>query len=163
MFWHTGLRLRELVSLDLAQVDVEAERLRSVHRKGGDRLDVHFNVEVTIALRRWLWQRRLYPRHEEERALFLSDRGTRLSARAIGELVGKYAAQAKLGKRVSPHTLRHSTATELVRRGNGIEVVAEVLNHGSLNTTRMYVHLVGEQVHAAVASLAEPIRASGRK
>jgi site-specific recombinase XerD len=58
----------------------------------------------------------------------------------------------------TPHVLRHSTATALIRAGNGIEVVADVLAHASLDTTRHYVHLVGDQVHAAVASLAEPPR-----
>jgi integrase/recombinase XerC len=152
--WHTGLRLAELLSLDLAQIDIEAERFRQVRRKGGHVVDVHFNVEVTIALRRWLWQRRHYARADQSPALFLSDRGNRLSARAVEDLVTNHARTAGLAKRVTPHTLRHSTATALIRAGNGIEVVAEVLDHRSLDTTRGYVHLVGEQVHAAVASLA---------
>lgn len=156
--WHTGLRLSELLSIDVSQIDLAAERFRQVRRKGGDVADVHFNVEVTIAVRRWLWQRRLYPNAEAVGALFLSDRGVRLSPRAVEDLVSRYAAAAKLGKRVTPHTLRHSTATALIRAGNGIEVVAEVLHHRSLDTTRGYVHLVGEQVHAAVASLAAPPR-----
>jgi integrase/recombinase XerC len=152
--WHTGLRLGELLSLDLGQVDAEVERFRQVRRKGGDVVDVHFNVEVTIALRRWCWQRRQYRRAEESPAVFLSDRGNRLSPRAVEDLVVGYVKKAGLGKHVTPHTLRHSTATALIRAGNGIEVVADVLHHRSLNTTRSYVHLVGEQVHAAVASLA---------
>src|SRR6185436_12001196 len=94
-----------------------------------------------------------YPHADQNRAVFLSDRGNRLSPRAVEDLVVKYAEAAKLGKHVTPHTLRHSTATALIRAGNGIEVVAQVLHHRSLDTTRGYVHLVGEQVHAAVASL----------
>lgn len=152
--WHTGLRLSELLSLDLGKVDFEAERFRQVRRKGGDIIDVHFNAEVTIALRRWLWHRKEYPAAAENPALFLSDRGNRLSARAVEDLVGRYARLAGIAKRVTPHTLRHSTATALIRAGVGIEIVAEVLHHASLDTTRGYVHLVGEQVHAAVASLA---------
>lgn len=157
-FWNTGLRLSELVSLDLAVVDFDAEVFRVVRRKGGKLLPVYFNVEVTIALRRWLWQRKDYPNADTSSALFLSDRGHRLSRRAVEDLVAKYAKLAGLNKRVTPHTLRHSTATELIRLGNSIEVVAEVLAHDSLDTTRHYVHLVGEQVHAAVASLAAPPR-----
>lgn len=162
--WHTGLRLSELLSLNLDQLDFGVERFRGVRRKGGDLVDVHFNVEVTIALRRWLWERRRYSHAERETALFLSDRGRRISPRAVEDLIVKYARAAQLGKRVTPHSLRHSTATQLIRLGHPIEVVAEVLHHRSLDTTRSYIHLVGEEVHAAVASLAGERRrkAAGR-
>lgn len=153
--WNTGLRLAELLSLDLAVVDFEAEVFRAVRRKGGKVLPVYFNVDVVIALRRWLWQRKEYPNAATDPALFLSDRGRRLSPRAVEDLVAKYAKLAGLDKHVTPHVLRHSTATALIRAGNGIEVVGDVLGHASLDTTRHYVHLVGEQVHAAVASLAQ--------
>jgi site-specific recombinase XerD len=156
--WNTGLRLAELLSLDLPVVDFDDEVFRAVRRKGGKVLPVYFNVDVTIALRRWLWQRREFPNAASNPALFLSDRGRRLSSRAVEDLVGKYAKLAGIGKHITPHVLRHSTATALIRAGNGIEVVADVLGHSSLDTTRGYVHLVGEQVHAAVASLAQPIR-----
>jgi site-specific recombinase XerD len=154
--WNSGLRLAELLSLDLAVVDFEAEVFRAVRRKGGKVLPVHVNIDVVIALRRWLWQRKEYPNAATSPALFLSDRGRRLSSRAAEDLVGKYAKLAGIEKHVTPHVLRHSTATALIRAGNGIEVVADVLAHSSLDTTRHYVHLVGEQVHAAVASLAQP-------
>jgi integrase/recombinase XerC len=153
--WNTGLRLAELLSLDLAVVDFEDEVFRAVRRKGGKILPVYFNVDVTIALRRWFWQRREYPNATSNPALFLSDRGGRLSPRAVEDLVAKYAKLAGIEKHITPHVLRHSTATALIRAGNGIEVVADVLAHSSLDTTRHYVHLVGEQIHAAVASLAE--------
>ncbi|MBN2559505.1 MAG: tyrosine-type recombinase/integrase [Phycisphaerae bacterium] len=153
--WNSGLRLAELLSLDLAVVDFEGEVFRAVRRKGGKVLPVYFNVDVTIALRRWLWQRKEYPNAAAEPALFLSDRGRRLSPRAAEDLVAKYARLAGIDKHVTPHVLRHSTATALIRAGNGIEVVADVLAHSSLDTTRHYVHLVGEQVHAAVASLTQ--------
>jgi integrase/recombinase XerC len=151
--WNTGMRLAELLSLEIASVDFEAEVFRAVRRKGGKVQPVYFNVDVTIALRRWLWQRKEYPNAACNPALFLSDRGRRLSPRAVEDLVAKYAKVAGIEKHVTPHVLRHSTATALIRAGNGIEVVADVLAHASLDTTRHYVHLVGEQVHAAVASL----------
>jgi site-specific recombinase XerD len=154
--WNTGLRLAELLSLDLPVADFEGEVFRSVRRKGGKVLPVHFNVDVTIALRRWLWQRREYPNAATSPALFLSDRGKRLSPRAVEDMVAKYAKLSEIAKHITPHVFRHSTATALIRAGNGIEVVAEILAHSSLDTTRHYVHLVGEQVHAAVASLASP-------
>ena len=156
--WNSGLRLAELLSLDLAVVDFEGEVFRAVRRKGGKVRPAYFNVDVTIAVRRWLWQRKEYPNAATEPALFLSDRGRRLSPRAVEDLVAKYARLAGIEKHVTPHVLRHSTATALIRAGNGIEVVADVLAHSSLDTTRHYVHLVGEQVHAAVALLADSTR-----
>ena len=89
--WNSGLRLAELLSLDLAVVDFEAEVFRAVRRKGGKVSPVHVNVDVVIALRRWLWQRREYPNAAASPALFLSDRGERLSPRAVEDLVAKYA------------------------------------------------------------------------
>jgi site-specific recombinase XerD len=67
-----------------------------------------------------------------------------------------YAKLSGIAKHITPHVFRHSTATQLIRMGNGIEVVGQILAHASLDTTRHYVHLVGDQVHAAVASLASP-------
>jgi len=69
--WNTGLRLAELLSLDLTVVDFEAEVFRAVRRKGGKILPVYFNVDVAIALRRWLWQRKEYPNAATNPALFL--------------------------------------------------------------------------------------------
>ncbi len=161
--WNTGLRLAELLSLDLSATDFDDEVFRSVRRKGGKVQPVYFNLDVVIGLRRWLWQRREYPNAATSPALFLSDRGERLSPRAVEDMVAKYAKLSGIAKHITPHVFRHSTATQLIRMGNGIEVVGQILAHSSLDTTRHYVHLVGEQVHAAVASLARPPhrRASG--
>jgi integrase/recombinase XerD len=88
----------------------------------------------------------------------MTDRRAEISSRAVEDLIGKYATLSGIAKHITPHVLRHSTATALIRADNGIKVVADVLGHSSLGTTRGYVHLVGEQVHAAVASLAQPHR-----
>lgn len=151
--WNTGMRVGELVSLDRERVDFAAERFRGVRLKGGRIDDVHFNVEVAIAVRRWLLSRGGYAHAGEQTALFLSDRGRRLSVKAVEDLFTKYTTLARLGKRVTPHTMRHSAATELVRQGVAMPVVAEALRHRSLNTTKRYVHLVGAEVHAAIALL----------
>ncbi len=156
LLFHTGLRLAEVLSIDVGQVQLAEERVVRVRRKGGDAIDVLLNDVALVALRRWIWERQRYPRAADEPALFLSDRGNRLSRRALERLVERYARRAVPGKRVTVHTLRHSTATELVRRGVGIETVARVLNHRSLAVTQRYVHLVGAQVQAAVAVLAQP-------
>ena len=148
------MRVHELASLDLAQIDEENERFRSVSLKGGLVEDVHFNVAVTQILRPWLVARSTYRNAATERALFLSDRGRRLSVRAVEDLFQKYTRVARLDRKATPHVVRHSTATELVRLGAPVTVVAEALHHQSIRTTQVYVHAVGAEVHAAIARLA---------
>lgn len=160
-FFHTGLRLSELLSLDLRQIDFETERFLQVRRKGGRRVDVHFNSAVAAALRRWLGQRRHYASGADVQAVFLSDQGRRLSARAVENLVTKYVVLAGISKHATVHTLRHSTATALISNGVPIEVTATALDHQSLDTTRIYVHLVGKEVHDAVAILARTLGPGG--
>jgi len=153
-FYHTGLRLSELVSLDVSQVDWQSELFRAVRRKGGQVKDVPFNAEVTLVLSHWLKRRSSLGIAETERALFVSDRRTRLKQRSVERLFSRYSEMAGLGKKVTPHVLRHTTATELLRRGEDIRVVSEVLNHSNLNTTKRYTHLVEGAEKRAVDRLA---------
>jgi len=156
-----GLRISETLSLDLAQVNFEALRFHAVMRKGRVREDVVMNHAVADALRRWLLYRKAYRRAEASSVLFLSDRGRRLSARAVQRAFAGYIAAAGLKDRhLTPHSLRHSCATLLVSRGVGIETVAEILNHRKLDTTRLYVRILGRQKQEAVALLDRPGTAS---
>jgi len=149
-----GLRISEALSLDISQVNFEALRFHGVMRKGRIRDDVVMNHAVADALRRWLLYRKAYQHAAEVSALFLSDRGTRLSARTVQRSFAGYVAAAGLKDRhLTPHSLRHSCATALVGKGVGIETVAEILNHRKLDTTRIYVRLSGRQKQDAVALL----------
>jgi integrase/recombinase XerC len=152
-----GLRISEGLSLDLPQVNFEALRFHGVMRKGRIREDVVMNRAVADALRRWLMYRKAYKHAIEASALFLSDRGSRLSARTVQRSFAGYVAAAGLKDRhLTPHSLRHSCATALVGKGVGIETVAEILNHQKLDTTRIYVRLNGRQKQDAVALLDKP-------
>jgi len=153
-FYHTGLRLSELVSLDVDQIDWTAEVFRRVRRKGGRVRDVQFNVEVTLALGAWANKRALLGVIDSERALFLSDRRKRLRQRSVERLFARYSSMVGLGKKITPHVLRHTTATELLRRGEDIRIVSEVLNHTNLNTTKRYTHLMEGAEKRAVDRLA---------
>jgi integrase/recombinase XerC len=152
-----GLRISEALSLDLSQVNFEALRFHGVMRKGRIREDVVMNHAVADALRRWLMYRKAYQNAAGSSALFLSDRGSRLSARTVQRSFAGYVAAAGLGDRhLTPHSLRHSCATALVGKGVGIETVAEILNHRKLDTTRIYIRLDGRQKQDAVALLDNP-------
>ena len=153
-FYNTGLRLSELVALDIDQIDWSNETLREVARKGGRVKDVYFNGEVTVALKAWLRRRDRLDLDETEQSLFVSDRRQRLGRRSVERLFSRYSEAAGLGKNITPHVLRHTTATELLRRGEDIRIVSEVLNHSNLNTTKRYAHLMEGAEKRAVDRLA---------
>lgn len=154
-FFHTGLRLFELVSLDIDQIDWPGEIFRRVKRKGGSVKNVFFNGEVTVALGDWVNKRSSLGASDTERALFLSDRRKRIQPRSVERLFSHYSELVGLGKKITPHVLRHTTATELLRRGEDIRIVSEVLNHANLNTTKHYAHLMEGAEKKAIDRLAE--------
>jgi integrase/recombinase XerC len=140
--YSAGLRVSELTGLDLGDVDLE-EGLATVRGKGKrERLAV-LGAPAVEALRRWLAQREILagPRAARQPALFVNQRGTRLSSRSVGRLLEKYLAMAGLDPRTSPHTLRHSFATHLLDAGADVRSVQELLGHRSLGTTQIYTHV----------------------
>jgi integrase/recombinase XerD len=149
-----GLRISEALSLDLAQIDLDALCFHGVMRKGRIREDVVMNRTAADAIRRWLLYRPNYKNAAASDALFLSDRGGRWSARAVQRSFRRYVDLAGFGhKRLTPHSLRHSCATALIRRGVGIETVADVLAHRRLDTTRIYLHLGSQRKLEAISLL----------
>jgi site-specific recombinase XerD len=156
LMFHAGLRISEALSLDTTQLDFESLRVRNVLRKGRVREDVAINTSVADALRRWFVYRPAYKAAGDSGAVFLSDRGSRLSARAFQRSFRRYAAFAGLAdRRLTPHSLRHSCATALAERDVRIETIAEVLGHRKLDTTRIYVRIAARQKREAVALLAD--------
>lgn len=134
--FHSALRVAELVSLDRDNVDSELRVFREVRTKGDKLVAVAFNDVVAAVLDEYLAER-----DDTESALFLSDRGTRLSVRSVQELVQRLAKDASLARPVYPHLLRHSSATALAGLGTHITVIQDVLGHASITTTQRYVHL----------------------
>ena len=153
LFYATGLRLSELVSLDLEQVNLSGRQLR-VRGKGGKERILPFNRTATDAIRRYLPDRPLLLAVRREGsaeppardALFLNYRGGRLSARSVDRLVRRYvaASSAKLG--ISPHALRHSFATHLLERGADLRSIQELLGHARISTTQRYTHVNAAQL-----------------
>lgn len=133
----TGIRVSECAELDVADVDMDGHRLRIV-RKGGDEAIVYFSDAAGQALSDWLEDRKLIlgDRADDEPALFLSSRKTRLSVRSIQQLVTKHAARAVPLKHVTPHKLRATFATELYKATGDIYLVADALGHSDVNTTK---------------------------
>lgn len=140
VFFHSMLRVSELTSLNLSTVDFERYLFRNVRIKGGKRVSVLFNDLTAGALSDYLADREHFCPIAGEDAVFLSDRGKRLSVRAVQELMATLATRAGITRRIHPHLLRHGGATELAELGIDIEKVQRQLNHESPLTTQHYVH-----------------------
>lgn len=147
MLYSTGVRVAELVSLDLGRLDLVEEAVRVIGKGNKERL-VPVGTPALEAIAAYLPQRLQLVgnrtrrgREEEKSALFLNNRGQRLSVRSVERLVSDYALRAGIINRVTPHALRHSFATHLLEMGADLRAVQELLGHASLSTTQRYTHL----------------------
>jgi integrase/recombinase XerC len=145
--YSAGLRVGELVSIDLEDVDL-GEGLAKVCGKGRRERLALLGPPCEEAIAAWLPYRTalLGSRAATQTALFLNKRGTRLTTRSIGRLLEKYLKTAGLNPQASPHTLRHSFATHLLDAGADIRSVQELLGHKSLGTTQMYTHVTMQRL-----------------
>jgi integrase/recombinase XerC len=138
LLYATGLRCAELVSLDVGALDLEGRTLRVIGKGRKERI-VLFGGLAREALRAYLDTRAGWrPRSD---ALFINHRGGRLTDRSIRSLVAARVRALAITTRVSPHTLRHSFATHLLRRGADLRAIQELLGHSSLSTTQRYTHV----------------------
>jgi integrase/recombinase XerC len=138
-----GLRVSELVGLDLGDLDFETELVR-VRGKGRRERLCPIGPMAMSWIGRYLPTR--VPKQARVSALFLNRHGTRLSSRSVGRLLEDHLARAGLVSSASPHTLRHSFATHLLDRGADLRSVQELLGHRSLNTTQIYTHVTRERL-----------------
>ncbi|TDE88284.1 recombinase XerC [Occultella glacieicola] len=149
LLYASGVRVSELVGLDLADVD-HAQRLVRVLGKGNKERMVPFGVPAGRALAQWVGARAglVDPAAAATNALFLGDRGRRLGTRQVRGTVHALAAAAGV-RDLAPHGVRHSTATHLLEGGSDLRSVQEVLGHASLATTQRYTHISAERLRAS--------------
>lgn len=148
--YSSGLRVSELVSLDLSNVDFLGEVLH-VRGKGKKERLAPVGASALQALQRYLMFRDADPRKAtfDQQALFINKHGQRLSTRSVRRKLDKYLLQSGLDPRISPHTLRHSFATHMLDNGADLRVVQELLGHQSLSTTQIYTHLTTSKMKEA--------------
>lgn len=149
----TGIRVSECVGLDITDIHFDVNGIK-IRRKGGYEAIIYFGEEVENALCDYLEQRKhIIPMQGHENALFLSMQNRRLSVRSIENLVKKYASRVTTLKKITPHKLRSTYGTTLYQETNDIYLVADVLGHKDVNTTRKhYAALEDERRrHAAKA------------
>ena len=153
LFYASGLRLSELVGLDLEDVNV-SQRMVRVLGKGGKQRLVPFNTSTAEAIARYLGDRQRLVRQagrvgqvgQVDDPLFVNYKGGRLTVRSVDRLVRRYVAATSSRIGISPHALRHSFATHLLQRGADLRAIQELLGHARLSTTQRYTHVNAAQL-----------------
>jgi len=160
LFYASGLRLSELVGLDVEDVNLSARMVR-VMGKGAKERIVPFNDAARQSIAAWLKdrtalvnsqpptpnsQKKTRSRKSEADALFVNFRGSRLTGRSVQRLLARYVSMCSTRFGISPHALRHSFATHLLERGADLRAIQELLGHVALSTTQRYTHVNAAQL-----------------
>ena len=139
LIYSSGLRLAELVGIDLDDLDLRARRL-TVTGKGGKTRQLPVGRKAVTAIERWLEHRPGIARGDEQ-ALFVSRHGRRISPRNVQSRLAALIRRRALEQNLSPHVLRHSFATHLLESSADLRAVQELLGHANIATTQIYTHL----------------------
>lgn len=149
----TGIRVSECVGLDINDVDFENNGIK-IRRKGGYEVVVYFGEEVRDALLGYLEDRRhMIPNEGHTNALFLSIQMKRLNVRSVENLVKKYASIVTKLKKITPHKLRSTYGTSLYRETGDIYLVADVLGHKDVNTTKKHYAAIEDERRRSAANI----------
>ena len=148
LLYATGLRVTELVSLNLRNVNLTEKWVRCFGKGSKERI-VPLHTRAAEAVRSYVQEGR--PRmvrrgKADQTALFVNQRGDRLTRQGIWLILKGYAKAAQLHSSITPHTLRHSFATHLLSRGASLRYVQELLGHASISTTQVYTHLSSDHI-----------------
>lgn len=149
----TGIRVSECVGLDLTDVDFKNNGI-TVTRKGGDQMVVYFGDEVASALASYINgdRKAVTPLSGHKNALFLSTQKKRMGVQAVENMVKKYARQVTPNKKITPHKLRSTYGTSLYKETGDIYLVADVLGHKDVNTTKKHYAAIDENRRRQAAS-----------
>jgi len=150
----TGIRVSECVGLDLQHVDFKNNGI-TVTRKGGNEMVIYFGDEVEKALKQYMSTERklLSPIAEHENALFLSMQRRRMGVQAVENMVKKHAKQVTPNKKITPHKLRSTYGTSLYKETGDIYLVADVLGHKDVNTTKKHYAAIDEDRRRKAANV----------
>lgn len=156
----TGIRVSECVGLDIQDVDFKNNGIKVV-RKGGSEMIIYFGQEVETVLRRYIEEYRsaITPVAGQENALFYSTQRKRMGVQAVENMVKKYAREITTTKKITPHKLRSTYGTSLYRETGDIYLVADVLGHKDVNTTKKHYAAMDDnrrRLAAKAVKLREP-------
>jgi len=150
LFLNTGIRLSELINLDIADVNLLEKRI-TIQAKGGQIVNRFLNTKLRTILNRYLKERKQI--FTDSQALFLSQLQHRIATRQIQRRLDQWIVKSGIDKRITPHSLRHSFASGLYARTTNILVVQQALGHASVNTTEIYAHLLDDTLESALETL----------
>ena len=146
LLYASGMRVSELVSLNLGDVNTEEGNVRCFGKGYKERL-IPIHPRAALAVADYIKEARPRLAHNvDEKALFLNQRGERLTRQGLWQILKGYAKSAELDTEVTPHTLRHSFATHMLSGGADLRSVQELLGHANISTTQVYTHLTTEHV-----------------
>ncbi len=146
LLYATGMRVTELVSLDVDDVNISASYVRCMG-KGSKERTIPVHEQAVAAVVAYLDSgREPLVKHRKEAALFVNRRGERLTRQGFWLILKQYAKEANITAVVTPHTLRHSFATHMLRGGAPLRNVQELLGHANISTTQVYTQIASEQV-----------------
>jgi len=146
VLYATGLRVSELISLKLSDLNLEMGCLRTLGKGDKERLVPLGNV-AQQELRRYIeWVRQDLLKKKTSPYLFLSQRGSPMTRQGFWKIVKQYARKANISAPISPHTLRHAFATHLLERGADLRSVQQMLGHADISTTQIYTHVMEKRM-----------------
>ena len=148
VLYATGLRVSELVSLDVSDLDFDTREMRVIGKGNRERVVIFGEVSAQF-LRDYMGSARFEWASSSESALFVNQKGHRFTVRTVQRIIRQYAKLLGLSHAITPHTLRHSFATDLYNGGADLRVIQELLGHRSLLTTQLYTHLSDEGLKQA--------------
>lgn len=148
LLYGSGLRISEVLQLDLGDIDTRARTVRVLGKRNKERI-VPVTPYAIEAIEAWTSVRGQLQPPSDERALFIGDRGNRLGASSAYKIVKRALGPVTEAQRKSPHVLRHSFATHLLDNGADLKAVSEMLGHSSLSTTQVYTHVSVERLKEA--------------
>ncbi len=140
LFYASGLRVSELVGLDIENIDINIGYVRVIGKGRKERV-VPVNKKAAEIIGHYLKERTVFLQGRAETgALFVNKYGKRITRRAVGMIVRKYMLKSGINKHISPHSLRHTFATHLLDAGADLRFIQELLGHSSISTTQVYTH-----------------------
>ena len=146
LLYASGMRVSELISLNLDDMDIEGGFVRCFGKGNKERMVPIYRQAAVIVDEYIKEARPQIVRRDDEKALFLNRRGERLTRQGFWQILKGYAKAAGLDEEITPHTLRHSFATHMLSGGADLRSVQELLGHANISTTQVYTHLTSEHV-----------------
>lgn len=148
LLYATGIRVSELVNIKIKDIDTKEKTIKVLGKGSKERI-VIYNNHTSKALHNYLKDGYHSLNKKNTGYLILNKNGDRLSERYIRKIIDKHIRKANINTKISPHTLRHTFATDMLESGADLMTVKELLGHESLNTTSIYTHITNEQIKKA--------------